>query len=89
MRCPFRFGCHASELRSGLSGWMHGTAEVLELLTFWKRGTAGGSPFSNLASSFKTFHNLFFIFIAGRVRHKMEEKILGQEDCKKIVSKNQ
>ena len=48
---PLHFGCHAGELRSGLSGWMYGTAEVLELLTFWKRGTAGGSPFSNLASS--------------------------------------
>ena len=24
------------ELRSGLSGWMHGNAEVLELLAFWK-----------------------------------------------------
>ena len=23
-------------MRSGLSGWMHRTAEVLELLTFWK-----------------------------------------------------
>ncbi len=41
----FCFGCHAGELRSGLSGWMHETAEVLELLTFWKRGTAGGLPF--------------------------------------------
>ncbi len=50
MGCLFRFGCHAGELRSGLSGWMYGTAEVLELLTFWKRGTAGGSRFSNLAS---------------------------------------
>ena len=34
--CLFRFGCHASELRSGLSGWMHGNAEVLELLAFCK-----------------------------------------------------
>ena len=48
---PFCFGCYAGELRSGLSGWMHENAEVLELLTFWKRGTAGGSPFSNLVSS--------------------------------------
>ena len=49
--CLFHSGCYEGELRSGLSGWMHGTAEVLELLTFWKRGTAGGSSFSNLASS--------------------------------------
>ncbi len=49
--CPFRSGCYEGELRSGLSGWMHETAEVLELLTFWKRGTAGGSSFLNLASS--------------------------------------
>ena len=51
MGCPFRFGCHAGELRSGLSGWKNGKAEVLELLTFWKRGTAGGPWFSNLAFS--------------------------------------
>jgi len=28
--CPFRFGCYAGELRSGLSGWRNGKAEVLE-----------------------------------------------------------
>ena len=50
LRYPFRFGCHVGELRSGLVGWMHGTAEVLEFLTFWRIGTAGCSRFSNLAS---------------------------------------
>lgn len=34
MVCQFCFGCHAGELHSGLSGWMNGDAEVLELLAF-------------------------------------------------------
>jgi len=34
--CSFCFGCHAGELRPGLSGWMCRNAEVLELLAFWK-----------------------------------------------------
>ncbi len=34
--CQFFFGCDMGELRPGLSGWMQGNAEVLELLAFWK-----------------------------------------------------